>query len=162
MPTTITFTPQANANFRFQVVLDNSSYNAVVTWSLFGARYFISLYTLAGKLVVVRPLTGTPLGYNISSITSANNIAVVTTSAPHTYVPGTVVPLAITGCTPTVYNGTFKCSILNTTQFTYPLATVYPSATGVGTVNYLISLTAGYFASTLTYFPDRQQFVISP
>lgn len=64
--TYIPFVPSSSANFQFQVTLDGTVYTGIVTWSLFGQRYYLNLYTSAGALVVALPLIGSPVDYNIS------------------------------------------------------------------------------------------------
>lgn len=157
---TIAFVPQATSIFQQQVSLDGSQYTLTILWSLFGARYYVQITDQTGVLVVYRPLIGSPLGYNLSAVTSANNIVTVTTSTPHTFVVGSVVPLTISGCVPDAYNGLFDCNITSHIQFTYSLATASNGASGVGQVNYYMSMTAGYFDSDLVYYPDNNQIVI--
>jgi hypothetical protein len=55
----------------------------------------------------------------ISSITSANGVATVTTSSDHFYQTGAQVTIA--GATPTAYNGTFAITVTGATTFTYNL-----------------------------------------
>lgn len=162
MTTTINFVPASNSNFQFSATLDGQIYNVLVNWSLFGCRYYVNIYSQSGQLIVCRAMTGSPLGYDLAQITCSNNIAVATVATTHTYTVGSVVPLVIAGANPADYNGTFNCTILNDMQFSFPLPLTTDAMSEVGTVNYLLSLTAGYFDSTLTYFPDNQQFVISP
>jgi hypothetical protein len=67
--TTLTqFAPAANQNFSFQPLLDGQQYNVIVTWSLFGRRWIINVYTLQGVLVLQKPMTGSPLDYGINLI----------------------------------------------------------------------------------------------
>ncbi len=60
------FSPAVNQNFSFQPTLDGQLYNAIVTWSLFGRRWIVNVYTLGGALVFQKPLTGSPDGYDIN------------------------------------------------------------------------------------------------
>ena len=62
------FRPTINQNFSFAPTLDGQQYTAVMTWGLFGQRWVFNLYTLQQVLVVTRPLTGSPLGYDINLI----------------------------------------------------------------------------------------------
>lgn len=66
MATIINFTPTPFANFQFQATLDGSSYTVIVTWNIYGERYYVSIYTLTNKLVLSIPLIGSPLEYDIS------------------------------------------------------------------------------------------------
>ena len=58
--TTYTFTPSSTTPFQFQPTLDGSVYTGVVTWNLYGGRYYFNLYTAAGTRVYTCPLIGSP------------------------------------------------------------------------------------------------------
>jgi len=60
------FAPSASAPFQFQPTLDGNVYSVVVTWNLFGQRYYINIYDLSQTLIVCLPLIGSPSGYDIS------------------------------------------------------------------------------------------------
>ncbi len=62
------FTPSSVQNFAFQPTLDGTQYSCVVTWSLFGQRWILELYSLAGVLIVQKPLAGSPQDYDIDMI----------------------------------------------------------------------------------------------
>lgn len=66
MSTIIPFQPSQTANFQFSATLDGVSYNVVVTWNLFGERFYINIYTAQGELVVYLPLIASPDDFNIS------------------------------------------------------------------------------------------------
>jgi hypothetical protein len=60
------FQPNNTSPFQFQVILDGSQFNVVVTWNIFGQRYYVNIYTMQGVLVVSRPMVGSPYGFDIS------------------------------------------------------------------------------------------------
>jgi len=67
----------------------------------------------------------------ISTITHVSNIATLTDISAHGLATGDQV--AISGCIPTAYNGVFTVTVLNSTQFTYAMASVPASnATTIG------------------------------
>lgn len=68
MSTIIPFAPSRLAAFQFSPTLDGETYTAIVTWNLFGQRYYINIYALDGTLIVCFPLIGSPLGYDISLV----------------------------------------------------------------------------------------------
>jgi len=163
MTTYVTFAPSATSNFQFQCQLDGNTYNVVVTWSLFGARYYINVYSLAGVLIVSLPMTGSPNALNLSSATYANGIATVTTSDPHTFKVGSVVVLTVSNASPTDYNGTYQCRVLNNTQLSYPISTQPSASSTTGSIAYNINLLQGYFTtSTLVWRVENNQFEVSP
>lgn len=67
MATTYTnFVPPASGAFQFQPTLDGQVYTVIVTWSLFGRRFYVSIYQLDGTLVVSLPMIGSPSFRDIS------------------------------------------------------------------------------------------------
>jgi hypothetical protein len=84
-------------------------------------------------------LLTTPTGaVAISTITRVGTLATLTTSSSHGLATGKQV--SITGCTPSAYNGVYTITVLNSTSFTYTMASVPASnATVVG--SYEIGIT---------------------
>jgi hypothetical protein len=89
----IAFAPSAAAPQQFTVTLDGAQYTAIITWNLFGARWYLNLYTLQGQsqpqLILCRALTsGSPpstlanlvAGYfnSIMAFVEANQTFVIT------------------------------------------------------------------------------------
>jgi len=68
MTTLIQFRPSVNQNFTFQPTLDGQQYSCVVTWSLYGQRWYLNVYSLQGTLVVQKPLRGSPVDYDINLV----------------------------------------------------------------------------------------------
>lgn len=66
--TTFNFSPSEVAPYQFQPTLDGQVYNAVVTWNVFGQRYYLNLYDLTGALVLATAMVGSPLDYDISLV----------------------------------------------------------------------------------------------
>lgn len=66
--TIVPFVPSTSAPFQFQLSLDGSDYTAIVTWNLFGQRFYFNLYTVQGVLVLALPLAGSPVGYDIDLV----------------------------------------------------------------------------------------------
>lgn len=58
MSTLTTFSPSSSSPFQFNPVLDGQTYLAVITWNLFGARWYFNLYTLQSSLVVSLAMVG--------------------------------------------------------------------------------------------------------
>jgi hypothetical protein len=77
-------------------------------------------------------LTTTTGVVSISTITRVSTLATLTTASAHGLATGSQV--AIAGCTPSEYNGVYTITVLNSTSFTYTMASVPSgSATVVGT-----------------------------
>lgn len=68
MTTLTQFSPALNTNFSWQPTLDGQQFSALVTWSLFGQRWILNVYTLQGVLVLQKPLRGSPLDYSINLV----------------------------------------------------------------------------------------------
>ena len=64
-PTLVPFQPSATQPFQFQVITDEATYTAVVTWSLAGQRYYFNLYDLSQNLIACMAMVGSPPGYDI-------------------------------------------------------------------------------------------------
>jgi hypothetical protein len=76
----------------------------------------------------------------MQTITRVGTLATVTTADPHNLVTGN--QIVVSGVTPVAYNGTFKVTVLNATQFTYTMASTPSSnATANGTSYAITSIT---------------------
>ena len=76
-------------------------------------------------------LTSPASAIAISTITHVGNVATLTDISAHGLATGDQV--AISGCIPTAYNGVFTITVLNSTQFTYAMASIPASnATTIG------------------------------
>lgn len=64
--TIVPFQPSLLAPFQFQPTLDGLLYTAIITWNVAGQRYYISVYTLQGELVLSLAMVGSPVDYDIS------------------------------------------------------------------------------------------------
>ena len=161
--TTYPFTPSTQANFQFGPTLDGSQYNAVVVWNVFGQRYYLNVYSLEGTLVCSRPLVGSPDGVSLSSLSWANGIVLAETSSPHGFTVSSVVTMTISGCTPSSYNGQVEALIINANEFQFEIAADPGMAVTLGAVGYLINIVGGFFTtSSLVFYPDAQQIIVSP
>lgn len=162
MTTYTDFVPSNVAPFTFQPELDGTIYTVAVTWNLFGRRYYVSCYDLSGNLVFAVPLIGSPSGHVLQSISWAVGVATATCVDPHGYVPGSTISLTVDGSTPGGYDGTFDALIVDGSTFTYSLMTNPGPLVSAGNASRNISLSAGYFASTLVYRAPNGQFEVSP
>lgn len=62
------FTPTVSTNYTFTPTLDGSQYIVTARWNVFGRRWVVFVYTLAGALVVAKPLRSSPDGVNIDIV----------------------------------------------------------------------------------------------
>jgi len=119
--------------------------NGVDPVLIFNGSYWYSLAT-------------TETAQTISSITHLGTTALLTTAAPHGLVTGNRV--VISGASPAAYNGDYRITVINTTQFEYTMASSPASnATTVGT--YTVSGITGVDSSTfinVNLFKNRLYF----
>ena len=84
-----------------------------------------------------------------SAVWSAGVVTVVT-SAPHGIASGTTESGVITGCLPAGYNGTFECTYVSSTSFTYPLTNDPGMISTLGT--FQLASAVDLLAMGTTYF----------
>lgn len=53
-------------NFEFQADFDGDTYNVIVTWSIYGERYYVTIFDTSNVRVLTIPLIGSPNDYDIS------------------------------------------------------------------------------------------------
>jgi hypothetical protein len=162
MTTFVDFVPSTVAPFSFQATLDGQVYNVIVTWSLFGRRYYVNVVALDGTIVVSLALVGSPTGVAIQELSWLRGKAIAVTAVPHGYDVGRIVGLTVSGAAPDAFNGLVDAVITGPDSFSWALSTDPGAATAFGTVSYNLSLTAGYFDSTLVYRQAANQFEVSP
>jgi hypothetical protein len=166
--TTFNFQPSVVQPFQFSPVLDGQTYTAIITWNLFRGPnnatqgYFLNLYSLDGTLIVCRALVGSDVGLTVQSLAWANGIVTVTTSEPHGYKIGKTLSLTLNGATPTGFNGLQSMLVTGPNTLTFPLSTNPGVPTAFGAVSFDVSMTSGYFSSTLVYRTANSQFEVNP
>lgn len=162
MTTYFPFVPSNQAPFQFQPTLDGDVYSVVVTWNIFGKRYYVNCNLLDGTQVFTIPNIESTTGVNLESLEYDinRNTVVATTSDPHGYPVGSTIELTVDGCSPDGYNGTYRCLITGSTAFSYSLPMFPGNATAFGVVSYNINMAAGYFNSTLVF--RSGQFEVNP
>ena len=156
------FFPSSLGAPQFQPTFDGSLYLCTVTWNLFGQRYFVNCFDSNNALVFTLPLVESPAAKPIAAMSwsAASLRATITTVDPHGLKLGSVVKLTIYGSMPTGYNGSFDCRITSPNTFYYVLNIDPGQLVTLGTYSYLVSLTAGYFQSTMVY--RNGQFEVNP
>lgn len=161
--TSFTFRPASQVLFQFQPTLDGAEYNVILTWSLFGKRYYINIYALDGTLAVSKALVGSPTGVNIQSLVWARGFVTLTAIAPHNYKIGDTLKLTVSGVLPAAYSGVFEMLVTGPNTLRYALSTDPGLVTAFGSVSYDINLVAGYFAtSRMVFRTASSQFEVTP
>lgn len=163
MTTYTNFVPNPQGPFQFQAVLDGTPHTIIVTWLVFGQRWYVNCYDQTNTLVFSLPLIGSADGIALSDMSWSNGIATATTAVPHGLPVGQVSNLTLSGFVPDALNGDFACASLNATQFSFPLASDPGNITTLGAVSYDINMAAGYFqTSKLVFRASTQTFEVSP
>jgi Domain of unknown function (DUF6983) len=62
------FLPDTNTPFSFRATLDGTPYNVIVTWNIYGMRWYVNIYTTQGALIYATPLVESPDEYDISIV----------------------------------------------------------------------------------------------
>jgi len=96
--TIVPFVPSATSVFSFQATLDGDPYNATVTWSLFGQRYYINLAASDGTTILTTALVGSPPPLQLIGLSWADGLVTAMT--------GAVVTVAIPGTGPGAFTAT--------------------------------------------------------
>jgi len=127
----------STATFAFSVTNDKLQH---VNFSNIGGNYLVACNGVDPTMVFDGTswfkLATTSTAQTISSMTNVSTLATVTTSSPHGLITGNQV--VISGAVPTQYNGAYVITVLNSTQFTYTMATAPSgSATTEGTYTVL-------------------------
>ena len=163
MTTFFDFTPSLTAAPQFQPTLDGQQYTCVVTWNIYGQRFYVNCYALNGALVFSLPVIGSAVGINIQAISwSLGGSVTLVTDVPHNYAIGSTMDLTVSGCVPIGYNGKMRCFATSPNTLVYNLAANPGVNTTLGIVGYDISISAGYFSSTLVFREANSQFEVSP
>lgn len=68
MATYTPFAPNVNQNFTFSPLLDGTQYSVVMTWTLFGQRWVVNVFTLQGVRVLSKPLRTSPNNHDINLV----------------------------------------------------------------------------------------------
>lgn len=163
--TSYLFQPNGQAPFQFQPILDGQSYNATVTWNIFGQRWYLNLFNGAGTRIFTRALIGSVTGINIQEIawSAQGNIARLKTIDPHGLQIGATIALTVSGVDPAGYNGDQQALVVSEDELTYTIAANPGVATASGRIDFNINLAFGYFTtSTLIFRAANQTFEVSP
>jgi hypothetical protein len=162
--TVYSFVPSTKSPPQFQPTLDGQQYLVQVIWGLFGQRYYVKCSTIQGVLIFFLPLIESPGGQAIESLVwdEPSGLVKGATSIPHGFRLGATVALTVSGAAPVVYNGQQLVFITGPSSFEFPLAPGADpgAATIAGSLSFNISLTAGYFNSTMVYRNDA--FEVNP
>lgn len=66
MATFFDFIPSNTQAFQFDPILDGVQHTCIVTWNIFGLRFYVNCYDGGGNRIFSLPMTGSPPNYDIS------------------------------------------------------------------------------------------------
>jgi hypothetical protein len=158
------FTQNTQAPFQFQPTFDGQVYNVILTWNLFGQRYYFNIFDLSGNFVVALPVIASPVALNVQDIewgSPHSGSVKITTINPHGRKIGNVALLTVSGMSPDAYNGTYLMNVSGPNTLIYNLAQNPGQATALGTVGHNINLLAGYFTTTMIFRDGTSQFEVN-
>jgi hypothetical protein len=147
----------------FLATFDGSGYTITILWNVSAQRYYVNCTDTNNVLVFMVPLVETLIGFPIETLywDIDNEVVIATLVAPqYDFKPGEIVNISIIQAVPTGYNGNGMATFINETTFTYPMKVNPGPMHQAGVVQYLISLTKGYFNSTLVF--RNMQFEVTP
>jgi hypothetical protein len=160
-----TFYPFMPSNVKapsFMPTFDGQPYTVTILWNVSAQRFYVNCKDYNNQLVFMRPLIESPLGAEIESLIwdLENEVVIATTVAPHRFAPGEIVNISIIQAIPNTYNGNGMATVVNENTLTYPMKQNPGDIQQAGVIQYLVSLTKGYFNSTLVY--RNRQFEVTP
>lgn len=157
MTTLVDFAPSTTAPFQFQPTLDNVQYTVIVTWNIFGERYYINVLDLANNLIVCRSLAESGPTFRVS-LTWDDNVATAVTNAPHNVPIASLVNLRILD-SDTGFDGTYQGFAIDENTLTFELDVNPNEPVAVpGTLSFDLDLLGGYGIGSLYFHEDTQQF----
>lgn len=153
MTTYFQFLPSNRKAQSFAPTFDGNIYNVTVYWNISAQRYYVNCKDLSGNLIFMVPLVGNSNPFQIlSMIYDPLNQRVIAEVDEQYYLRiGRVLQANVINCVPNEYNGSGFLYVLSHNQIYYPLATDPGPATVLGVIDYLISMTKGYFQSTMIF-----------
>ena len=161
--TTYPFTPSPLQNASFNPTLGGQTYAATVTWNLFGQRWYLNLTDSNGVLVISTAVVSSQDPQGISSISWADNVVTVETTAPHGLRVGSVAELYLSGNTPAAYDSLYQVDVTGPSEFTYPMTSDPGLNTVPGTFGSVIDLSAGLVSGAmLLFYQATSAFVTTP
>jgi hypothetical protein len=157
------FVPPPDRAFQFSPVMDGQSCTGVVTWNLFGNRWYLNLLAADGSLIFNLPLIGSPPSVYLQSVNWSHGYVNAVTAMPHEWLNLATVDLLITQCAPVEYNGNVRAFVTGPTTIQWPLANNPGPIQDIGVADFTLNMAGGYFLnSTLVYRELLQQIEVSP
>ena len=166
MTTYTLFQPPRKTPFQFQPTLDGQVYNIIVTWNIFGQRWYLNLYDLLGNRLDTCALVGSPDAVKIADMSwsTLTNEVTLDTLTPHIIPLGSYAYLTTVGVFPPIYNLSIDMVAVSPTQLVYPFNVDPGGPSSIqGSLFQNENLFEGYFqTSTFVYRESTMMFEVSP
>jgi hypothetical protein len=162
MTTYYSFIPSNVSAPNFMPTFDGTQYNVTIIYNISAQRYYVRCQTLNKDLIFLVPLVESDEPVEIIDYEwdEYNARVVATTKKPHGMPIGQTIIMNIINTKPDAYNGFGFGFVLSDTEFFYPMAQDPGQAIRFGVLDMFISMTKGYFNSTLVY--RNKRFEVSP
>lgn len=159
MTTIVPFTPSIDSPFQFQLTLDGQPYGAVITWNVFGQRYYVNLYAADGTRIFTQPLVGSMNRVPIGQLTT-------TRGSPYAQVDAGTDLTSVGNGTVVLSSNVNVGTVVSVLAGTNLLLSQPAIVTGIDIAAQFsndINLAGVYFsASALVYRSAATQFEVSP
>lgn len=157
------FNPSPLQNASFNPTLGVQTYTAVITWNLFGQRWYLNLTDSNGNLIILTAVVASQDPQGITSISWDDNLVTVETTVPHWLPIGSQALLYLSGTAPDGYNGLYLVNVTGPSEFTYALDADPGTATTVGVFGSVVDLSAGLVpGAMLLFYEGAMQFATTP
>jgi hypothetical protein len=153
MTTYFQFLPNNRQAQSFMPTFDGVLYNVTIYWNISAQRYYVNCKDISGNLIFMVPLVGNMPPFQILSLSydEFNQRVLAQIDIQYYMRIGRVIQANVINCVPQQYNGSGFLYLLSKDYLFYPMSTNPGPASVLGVVEYYISLTKGYFQSTMIY-----------
>lgn len=158
------FTPGLGSPpFSFQPTLDGEVCTVSTFWNTDAQRWYVSVVDLSGNQLCYVPLVGSPTAVNVAEMGWSQGIVTLVTEDIHGWQVGADVSIAVTGCSPDGFNGTFPSYVVDPYTIQYPVQQNPGPPNTLGAAGYIVNLIGSFFSSSILYYlPEALQFVVLP
>jgi hypothetical protein len=153
----IPFTPSTTSVFSFSPTLGGTTYNATVTWNVFGQRYYINITDLSSNHILTTAIVSSGPRWQVS-LSWANGFATAVATTPHNITIGASANLRVSE-TGTGFDGNWQVWATSATTFQYtapnPEVTTSPNGTAQQPANLVGGVLPGAW---LLFHYDSMEF----
>jgi hypothetical protein len=156
------FIPNNKKAPSFTPTFDGIQYNCTIIWNISSLRYFVLCQTMDSQLVFLLPIIESQPAFDLANLEYDDNDqrVIATTINPHGFPIGMVLNMTLINALPIGYNGSGLASIISKNQFVYNMQQNPGQPMVFGSAEFLISMTQGYFQSTLVF--RNSTFEVNP